>query len=125
MLNGLIADKLTDILPKRVFVYPGIATENAKYPFVVYNDDSCEIYRNKLGIYEYLFNYTITIASESFDESDELADSIRDGFGNLSRSCSVSCLEANEMSGYEGVGTEKVAFVRRLQYEITVHIEQR
>ncbi len=72
-------------LPSGVKVYPGIAEEDAKFPYVVYNQESFETKRTKDGIYGISFQYVVDVWCETFNEADKYATQIVLGSSRLGR----------------------------------------
>lgn len=75
-VNSALYRFLSGCLPVKVKVYPGIADEDAKFPYVVYNQESFETKRTKDGVYRIEFRYVVDVWSDSFNESDSCATSV-------------------------------------------------
>jgi hypothetical protein len=117
-VNKEIYKKLTSLVDKNMEVYPGFARTDARYPYIVYNDDSFDTNASKLGIFSDTVRVSITICSESFDQTDRISDSVRAGFGNFGNKQIKSCArKSGSAECYVGQG-EKLVFQRTLNYEI-------
>lgn len=84
-VNSELYRLLKQWLPSGVKVYPGIAEEDAKFPYVVYNQESFETKRTKDGIYGISFQYVVDVWCETFNESDKYATQIVLGSSRLGR----------------------------------------
>lgn len=85
-VNKDIFKVLEATLPNKTGIYPTIADQDVRYPYVVYNCDSYTVKRTKDGIVDYRMEYRISVCSDKFDEVDVLADSIikvMDGYCSL------------------------------------------
>ena len=113
-VNQAVYKKLEALLPKRVKVYPGIAEETAKLPFVIYNMDSFITSYDKDSDTRRT-SYTIEVWSDKFDECDELSDIIDEGLrGNIG--IGIYSLISNGSMGYN----DKAGFFSRLNFDIDI-----
>lgn len=78
-VNKEIYKVLEAILPNKTGIYPAFGSEDAKFPFVVYNCDSLVPDRTKDGIEGYQMQYSVDIYSDKFDVSDLFEDLIIEG----------------------------------------------
>lgn len=112
-LNERIYDKLKQAVGK-IAIYPGIGKNEAKYPYIVYNDDSYNTEYTKDGPTNEYYSYEISIYSDSFDEADELSDKIRQGLKGVRNEFIRSCRRTGGSAIYGD------CFVRTLTYQIEV-----
>jgi hypothetical protein len=118
ILNEEIYKKLTSLVDKNTVVYPGLARTEARHPFIVYNDDSFDTNATKFGPFSDTVRVSVTICSESFDKTDEIADVVRAGFMNFGHKQINSCKRiTGKAEAYAGQG-EALIFQRTLLYEI-------
>lgn len=75
-VNKEIYKVLESALPNKTGIYPAFGSEEARFPFVVYNCDSFTTDRSKDGIEEYRMQYSVDVYSDRFDESDRIADMV-------------------------------------------------
>lgn len=75
-VNKDIFKVLEAALPNKTGIYPTIADQNVRYPYVVYNCDGYTVDHSKDGIIGYRMEYRISVCSDKFDEADALADSL-------------------------------------------------
>lgn len=106
-VNKAVCAKLKELLPG-VNVFPALAEEDAKYPFVVYNMDGFSVSQDKdSGDRE--ARYTIDIWDNDFDRCDEMADTIDAGFkGEIAEGVEVEIVGG--ASGFAGGYFTKLNF---------------
>lgn len=112
-----VLDNSEDITCK---VYPLIADNNAKYPFIIYKRVSMSSNACKDGYYEDNVIMEITVVSDKYASSVDIATKIR----NLLETQSVNYddLEINDTT--LSLATEEYsnnAYVQRLQFTMTIN----
>lgn len=111
-LSKRIYEKLRDILPDGVSIYPGVAKTDARYPFVVFSDADYTSEGTKDGIHTDNVNVDIVVLSDSYDATDGISDCIRSGFTGLRDGYVLSCTRTGGSSDYTD------AFIRTINYVI-------
>lgn len=113
-VNKEIYARLSNILNDiKVPSYPAIADEDAKLPYVVYNNNSYTVNRTKDGIESYDMQYNISVYADKFDTADQIADLIRKGLDGIrSKTIYRLWLNSGSSSFTDGV------FVQDLNFDI-------
>ena len=62
---------ISDIVGNRI--YPGVAPEDTKGTFAIYERDSYELFNTKFGIYQQEANIAYEVVSDTYDEGQRLA----------------------------------------------------
>ena len=75
-VNESIYALLRQWLPEEVDIYPGVASEDAQCPYVVFNPDSFQTKRTKDGIYQYIFQYSVDVWGCTFNMADKYASQV-------------------------------------------------
>ena len=75
-VNKAMYELLREWLPEEVSIYPGIASEDAQYPYCVFNPDSFQTKRTKDGVYAYVFQYSVDVWGCAFNQADRYATMI-------------------------------------------------
>lgn len=123
-VNSVLYRLLKGCLSSDVKVYPGIAEEDAKFPYIVYNQDSFQAKSTKDGIYKLTFQYGVDVWSDTFNESDKYATEI--AFG-CSRLCPIvledpaGCLRIVLAEG--SADYSEGGFVQRLLFDVQYQVE--
>lgn len=78
-VNESFCALLRQWLPEEVDIYPGVASEDAQMPYVVYNPDSFQTKRTKDGVYLYVFQYSVDVWGCSFNMADRYATQLMAG----------------------------------------------
>lgn len=82
-VNKALYDLLREWLPEEASIYPGIASEDAAYPYCVYNPDSFETRRTKEGVYGYDFRYGVDVWGCTFNQVDRYATLLMEQAGDV------------------------------------------
>ena len=81
VINTVLEESLnTDPQSKRIEIYPLIADNDAKYPFVVYQRSCVSTGISKDGVYEDTNTVKITVVASNYPESVAIAQKVRKGF---------------------------------------------
>lgn len=110
-VNQAVYKRLRELLPERVAIYPGVADEDAKFPYCVYNADSFSTETSKDGIEGYQFSYSVQLWAITFDECDNLATVAGEGM-NGRIGAGIDAVLSGGSSGYEG------AFLQVLNFNV-------
>jgi len=81
VINTVLGESLnTDPQSKRIEIYPLIADNDAKYPFVVYQRSCVSTGISKDGVHEDTNTVKITVVASNYPESVAIAQKVRKGF---------------------------------------------
>lgn len=116
-VNKEIYKVLESILPNKTGIYPAFGSEDAKFPFVVYNCDSLVPDRSKDGIYGFKMQYSIDIYSDKFDTSDLLEDLIIEGLEGYTGQTISDILLVDGSSSFNS------SFRHTLNFEISIDVD--
>ena len=77
-INALLSanEEVTRMVGDRI--YPLVSKVDCKFPFIVYQRMSCVTNYTKDGLIAEEQNYSITVLADTYSESVELADAVRD-----------------------------------------------
>ena len=112
-VNKELFKRLEEILPNKTGIYPVIADQVVRFPYVVYNCSSFVARRTKDGVDDYRMDYGISVISDKFDEADAIADSIMAGLDGYRSKNIQSCILVSGSSGVDGNG-----FLQNLDFQI-------
>ena len=115
-VNQAIYQKLRQILPEQVKIYPVIADEDAKLPLCVYNGVSFNTDTSKDGIEEYQFSYTVQLWTVTFDECDELATIVTEKMNGIIGE-KIEAILSSGSSGYDNG-----AFFQELSFNVVLNV---
>ncbi len=116
-VNKEIYKVLEAILPNKTGIYPAFGSEDAKYPFVVYNCDALVPDRSKDGIEGFKMEYSIDIYSDKFDTSDTIEDLIIEGLEGYTSHTISDFLLVGGSSSFDG------SFRHTLNFEVEINVE--
>lgn len=107
-VNEIIYKRMSELLPD-VAIYPVVADDDARYPYVVYNADSFTVDSSKDGIEAFNFVYSVSVWSDKFEKCEEIADKLATGLCyTLDKGC--FSMVSGGSSRWEGAYNQDLTF---------------
>lgn len=100
-------------------IYPLLANQSTKYPFIVYSRDSIEAYYCKDGNYQDIVSITIIVVSDNYEESVDIANLVRNSFELLTyEDDDIYIADSKLITVSEN--TQEDAYIQRITFNLII-----
>lgn len=100
-------------------IYPLLANQSTKYPFIVYSRDSVTAEYCKDGNYQDTVGITIIVVSDNYEESVDIANLVRESFELLTLEDDDIYIAESLLSGVSE-STQEDAYIQRITFNLTI-----